>query len=141
MRGDGERMKDHANILIYARDELGGGSTYDGYQPHPELLKRVAALRPTAQLVVVSAAWSEDCRREVPRFARILERLPGWTAELRGDDAETRAELHVSKIPTFIVRDADSGEELGRIVETPESDRLEGDLLAIAERHPSRIIA
>ena len=54
------------------------------------------------------------------------------------DDA---GRLTVQKIPTFIVRNPDTGQELGRIVESPSSGTLEGDLLAIAEAHPSQILA
>ena len=134
-------MKDNTRLAIYARDELRGGFIYDGYRPRAELLEQVSALRPNAHVVVVSAARCKDCRREVPKFARIAERLPGWTVELRGDDDEPHGSLNVRAIPTFIVRDADSGEELGRIVEAPDSGSLEADLLAIAQRHPSRILA
>jgi hypothetical protein len=134
-------MKDNTKLVVYAREELDGGAAYDGYRPKLRVLRQVAALLPRAQVVVISGAWCSDCRREVPRFARIVERLPGWTVELRGDDAETRDVLNVRKIPTFVVRNPDTGEELGRIVESPESGSLEGDLLALAERHPSRLLA
>jgi thiol-disulfide isomerase/thioredoxin len=134
-------MKDNTKLVVYARDQLRGGMVYDDYRPKAHVLKQVVALLPRAHVVVVSGAWCSDCRREVPRFARIVERLPGWTVELRDDDAETRDVLSVRKIPTFVVRNPDTGEELGRIVESPESGSLEGDLLAIAERHPSRTLA
>ncbi len=134
-------MKDRTELRDYARGELGGGSIYDGYLPRGEMLARVAALLPRAHVVVVSGAWCKDCRREVPKFARIAERLSSWTVEVLSDDRETRDALEVRRIPTFVVRHPDSGEELGRIVESPESGSLEGDLLAIAERHPSRITA
>jgi len=134
-------MNDNTRLAVYAREELRGGTVYDRYLPRSQMLERVAFLLPRAHVVVVSGAWCSDCRREVPRFARIVERLPGWTVELRGDDLETRDTWKVRRIPTFVVRNPDTGEELGRIVESPESGSLEGDLLAIAERHPSRILA
>ena len=134
-------MKDNTKLVVYARDQLRGGMAYDDYRPKAHVLEQVVARLPRAHVVVVSGAWCSDCRREVPRFARIVERLPGWTVELRGDDAETRDVLNVRKIPTFVVRNPDTDEELGRIVESPESGSLEGDLLAIAERHPSRLLA
>ena len=134
-------MKDTTALRDYARSELGGGPIYDGYLPRSEMLARVRALLPRAHVVVVSGTWCEDCRREVPKFARIAERLSGWTVELLGDDRDTRDDLQIRRIPTFVVRNPDSGEELGRIVESPESGSLEGDLLVIAERHPSRITA
>lgn len=131
-------MKDITNLTIYAKDELRGGFVYDGYRVKTELLDRVRESRPRAHVVVVSAGWCPDCRREVPKFARIAERLPDWTVELRGDDQETRERLNVRAIPTFVVQDPETGEELGRIIESPESGSLEGDLLAIAARHPTR---
>ena len=134
-------MKDNARLILYARDELRGGFVYHGYRPKTELLDQVAARLPRAHVIVVSAAWCKDCRREVPKFARIAERLPDWTVELRGDEADTRERLKVRAIPTFIVQDPETHQELGRIIESPESGSLEGDLLAIAERHPSRITA
>ena len=134
-------MTDNATLIAYARDELRGGFIYDGYRPKIELLNDVAARLPRAHVVIVSAAWCRDCRREVPKFAKLIGRLPGWTVELRGDDAETRERLGVRAIPTFVVQDPDTSQELGRIIESPESGSLEGDLLAIAERHPSRITA
>lgn len=134
-------MKDSTELRDYARGELGGEAVYDGYLPRSEVLARVAALLPRAHVVVVSGAWSEDCRREVPKFARLAARLSGWTVELLDDDRDTRDALKVRGIPTFVVRNPDSGEELGRIVASPESGSLEEELLAIAERHPSRITA
>ena len=134
-------MKDQTRLAVYAREDLRGDPVDDRYRPKRHVLRQVVALLPRAHVVVVSGTWCSDCRREVPKFARIAERLPGWTLELRGDDAETRQLLKVRKIPTFIVQHPDTGEELGRIVESPESDALEADLLAIAERHPTRIIA
>ena len=134
-------MRNMTTLATYAQDTLRGGPVYDGYRPKTELIEAIVARLPRAHVVVVSAEWCKDCRREVPGFARIVERLPDWTVELRGDDEETRADLDVRAIPTFVVRNPDTGEELGRIVESPGSGSLEGDLLAIAERHPSRITA
>ena len=133
-------MKDNTRLAIYARDEL-DATEYAAYPPRLDVVRQVLALLPVARVRIVAAAWCKDCRREVPRFARIAERLPGWTVELLGDDAETRARLGIARIPTFIVEDEASGRELGRIVERPESGSLESDLLAIAERHPSQLMA
>ena len=137
---DEATMKDNTRLAIYAREEL-SADEYRAYPPGADTLRRVRALLPAARVRVVSAAWCKDCRREVPRFARIAEHLPDWTVELLGDDAATRAGLRIERIPTFIVEDAQGRRELGRIVERPSSGSLEGDLLAIAERHPSQISA
>ncbi len=121
-------------LATYARGELRGDAVYRGYRPKTTLIEDAASRLPKAHLVVVSAPWCPDCRREVPKIARIVELLPvGWTVELRGDDAVTRDELDVRAIPTFIVQDEPGGREIGRIIESPQSSEgLEGDLLAIA---------
>ena len=134
-------MRDFAKLVVYARQELGTGDEYERYRPVPETIRRIAALLPKAHVEIVAASWCKDCRREVPRFARIAERLPGWTIDLLGDDPATRERLAIKRIPTFIVRGAETGQELGRIVESPSGESLEDDLLAIAEQHPSQILA
>ena len=134
-------MKDFAKLVVYARDELGTGAEYDRYRPIPETLSRILALVPSAHVEIVSASWCKDCRREVPRFARVAEQLLGWTVDLLGDDQETRRRLGIQRIPTFIVRNPETGQELGRILESPQTGSLESDLLAIAEAHPSQLLA
>jgi thiol-disulfide isomerase/thioredoxin len=134
-------MKDYAKLVFYTRDELGTIEEYERYQPNRETTRRIAELLPGAHVEIVAAAWCKDCRREIPRFARLAERLNGWTIELLGDDPATRERLAVKRIPTFIIRGSADGPELGRIVESPSSGSLEADLLAIAQQHPSRILA
>lgn len=134
-------MKDFAKLVTYAHEELGTIDEYEGYRPNHGTVRRIAQLLPSAHVEVVGAAWCKDCRREIPRFAAILERLHGWTVDLLADDPATRERLAVKRIPTFIVRSAPGGKELGRIVESPTSDYLEDDLLAIATANPSQILA
>lgn len=133
-------MKDFAKLVTYARQELRTGDEYDKYRPKLEIIRQIVRLLPTAQVQVVGASWCGDCRREIPRFAAVAERLDGWSIELLGDDPATRERLEISRIPTFIVRSADGAQELGRIEESPSSGSLEDDLLAIAEAHPSQIV-
>ncbi|MCC7368379.1 MAG: thioredoxin family protein [Chloroflexi bacterium] len=134
-------MKDFAKLVTYAREELGAVHEYERYRPNHFTLRRIAELLPSAHVEIVGASWCKDCKREVPRFAAIAERLHGWTVELLGDDRATRERLAIERIPTFIVRAAAGGKELGRIVESPAGASLEDDLLAIAEAHPSQILA
>jgi hypothetical protein len=136
-----EHMKDFAKLVVYTRQKLGTGDEYERYRPVPETIRRIKQSLPAAHVELVAASWCGDCRRQVPRFAKIAEHLGGWTFDLLGDDAATRERLAIRRIPTFIVRNPETGEELGRIVETPSGDSLEADLLAIAEAHPSQILA
>jgi thiol-disulfide isomerase/thioredoxin len=134
-------MKDFAKLVIYTREELGTIDEYEQYRPRLDTVQRIKKLLPEAHVEIVGASWCKDCRREIPRFAALAERLNTWSVELLGDDKGTRERLSIARIPTFIVRASKGGKELGRIVESPASASLEGDLLAIAEANPSQILA
>lgn len=134
-------MKDFAKLVVYVRDDLGGEEEYARYRPRLDTVRRIAELLPAAHVEIVGAAWCKDCRREIPRFAQIARHLDGWSYAQLGDDAATRERRAIRRIPTFIVRTAPGGRELGRIVERPASGSLEADLLAIAEQHPSQLLA
>src|SRR4051794_35034662 len=70
-------------LADYARDALRGEGVYKGYRPRAAMLERIAHDLPQAHVVVVSGSWCGDCRREVPKLARIMELLPAtWTTEL-----------------------------------------------------------
>lgn len=134
-------MKDFGKLVTYTRDELGTIDEYEQYRPRLDTIQRIKQLLPEAHVEIVGASWCGDCRRQIPRFAALAERLSTWSVELLGDDKATRERLGVKRIPTFIVRATKGGKELGRIVETPASGSLEEDLLAIAEANPSQILA
>jgi len=137
----GVAMKDYAKLVTYTREELGTIAEYDQYHVKGETLRQIASLLPNAHVDVVGASWCGDCKRQIPRFARIAEHLSGWTIDLLGDDPATRERLSIKRIPTFIIRATAGGPELGRIVETPSGGSLEADLLAIVKEHPSQILA
>lgn len=126
-----------AALEAYARGELRGEPILRGYRPKTGVLREVSERLPRAHLVVVSRPSCGDCRREVPKMARILEHMPdGWSVELRGEDQATTEEFNIQAVPTFIVLPERGGVELGRIIESPDHpDGLEGTLLEIAERH------
>lgn len=122
-----------AALVDYAQAALRGGAIYRGYRPRASLIEAARASLPAGHIDVVSAPWCGDCRREVPKVARILQDLPDWTVRLVSDDDPAAGELGVRAIPTFVVRDGCDGRELGRIVESPSSpDGLEGDLARIS---------
>lgn len=134
-------MKDYTRLVVYVREELRGGDEYDEYRPRLDTVRQIARLLPDARAKIVTDTTSPDCRREVARFARILEHLAGWNTTIVEDDPGVRQRFAISQIPTFIVRSPETGREIGRIVRGPTSGRLEDDLLTIAEQNPSRILA
>lgn len=87
---------------------------------------------PKGKLVVVSAHWCPDCRRNVPRMAKITTRLGSeWKVVVEDRDADgVRERYNIRKIPTFIFYD-ENGDEIQRIIENPKYITLEDDLLRI----------
>jgi hypothetical protein len=134
-------LKDYARLVVYVREDLGGGHEYDEYRPRLDTARQIAALLPEARVKVVTASQNAACRREVARFARILKHLDGWSTTIVEDDPSVRQRLAITAIPTFIIRSPETGREIGRIVRGPISGSLEADLLTIAEQNPSRILA
>jgi thioredoxin reductase (NADPH) len=118
-------------LLDYVREEPAYQQAYAAYVPDDSLLQRVKALRPHALVKVVAASWCPDCRRNIPKLARISERLAGWEFRLVELGTPEAQALRVRAIPTIAVFDAESGRELGRIVEEPRYGSLEQDLLEI----------
>lgn len=109
-------------------------SVYKNYKINDKITD-VNSLLPNGKMVVVSAYWCPDCRNNVPKMTKISESLQGWTFEIMDrDDTGVKEKYSIRKIPTFIVF-KDSGEELGRIIENPESDSLDIDLLNIVKRN------
>jgi thioredoxin reductase (NADPH) len=120
----------------YVEHDPGFARVYENYHPNLGVIEQVSAKLPEARVVTISATWCPDCRRNVPRLARIAEHLPNWKFEIYPREEEARArELGIRAIPTFIVYQ--DGKELGRIVENPAFGSLEVDLWEIAKKGAS----
>ncbi len=117
------------------------------YEPSPDLVKALAYTKHDVTVTCVLGTWCSDSRREVPRFWKLLDLMDVPDLELvmiavgRTDAPEAvlwleengiapgyRERFDIELVPTFIV--TENGEEIGRIVETPEIS-LEADLAAI----------
>ncbi|MFW9917720.1 MAG: thioredoxin family protein [Candidatus Thorarchaeota archaeon] len=124
----------HTSLLEYIQQDRIFVRMYELYSPNLELLNALKAKLPYAKIIVISAYWCPDCKRNVSRMARIAEYLPDWDFEVYSRDTDTiPKELGFVKIiPTFVIRDA-AGKELGRIVENPKLSSLEEDLMSIAK--------
>jgi hypothetical protein len=135
-----------ANILEHFPDwplELAG------WEPDSASLAVLADLQAPVLVRGVLGTWCHDSQREVPRFWRMLDLLPAATplslemigVGRSGDDKASaalarlgfgdrfREENGIEFVPTFIVLDED-GNEVGRIVETPQVGLAE-DLVAL----------
>ena len=108
---------------------------YEAYQPDTTVLRRIVELQKTAHVLTPSRYTCPDCARNLPAMARIAEHLPGWTWEVFDSDTneDRKAELGITRIPTFILYESKGGRESGRIVENPITGSLEQDLLRIVQ--------
>ena len=114
----------------------------DAYSPELADVRAIAALPRPAVLEVYFGSWCSDRRREIPRLLAILEAagpLPLKTRfygidRTKKEPARTVAKIGLERVPTFVLRV--KGEEIGRIVERPQTT-LEHDLALIVGRMPA----
>jgi cyclophilin family peptidyl-prolyl cis-trans isomerase len=109
------------------------------YQPKPEVLEILASAKLRYRITVALGTWCSDTRDQVPRLLKVLavlgERAPFEAPRLIGTDRTKRAPAslfpfgEVELSPTIVV--SIEGHEVGRIVETPTSGSVEGDLVRI----------
>jgi cyclophilin family peptidyl-prolyl cis-trans isomerase/HEAT repeat protein len=109
------------------------------YTPRPDLLARLATAKLRYRVTVAMGTWCSDTREQVPRLLAVLsalgDRSPFEAPRLVGTDRSKRASAalypfgEVELSPTIVV--SIGGHEVGRIVETPTSGTVEGDLVRI----------
>ena len=117
----------------YVKQNPGYVRVYESYEANLGLIEEIRAAMPAARLVTVCEYWCGDCRRLVPRMARIADFLPGWEFEMHPWDGERRNKpWQIRAIPTFILFLGDT--EIGRIVENPQFGAIEQDLQAIISK-------
>lgn len=111
----------------------------EGYIPERSVIEALRKIERPVTVVIFHGDWCPDCRREVPRFKKILEAAanPQFTVveyqvnPQKQDVLGKFRDYQIQKVPTFIFLDGER--ELGRIVETPK-ENLEKDFLTIVGR-------
>ncbi len=111
---------------------------FGSYEPDMEVVSSVESSDGLADvtITIVMGTWCSDSRREVPRFYKIFENLDYNIEHIQLINVDTKKEakgtivskLDIERVPTFIF--SRNGEEIGRIIETPE-ESLETDMLKI----------
>ena len=109
---------------------------YDDYQLNDSLVKLLSSHLSDIDITVVFGSWCSDSEQQVPHLYKILDKA-GYDESKLSIIAVNRQkmaeevqieDLQIAYVPTFIIyRD---GQELGRIVESPD-DTLEEDLWKI----------
>jgi len=109
---------------------------YKNYVPDEQFIKQLSNVEGNIDIVLVLATWCHDSEVQVPRFYRIMDEAnlaDDVITVICVDGNKTAGELNIDHlkielVPTFIFYRG--GEEIGRIVETPETS-IEEDMWGI----------
>jgi dipeptidyl aminopeptidase/acylaminoacyl peptidase len=121
------------------------------FEPDPAIIGEIANYMHDVEITVLLGTWCSDSRREIPRLWKILDEIgypadevtlyavgsSRFTSEMPIPDEllewsiRIKEQYGVERVATIIFYRG--GEEIGRIVETPEAT-LEGDLLVIISK-------
>ncbi|MFN3873521.1 MAG: thioredoxin family protein [Ignavibacterium sp.] len=111
---------------------------YNSYQPDYETIDQLEGKLDDVTITIVIGTWCSDSREQIPAFYKILDDLnyPSDKVTLICVDREKKGlsneadDLNIELVPTIIFYR--NGEEIGRIIETPQ-ESLEKDLLGIVK--------
>ncbi|MDP2423832.1 MAG: thioredoxin family protein [Bacteroidales bacterium] len=114
---------------------------YDRYYPDSVAILKISKLPKDYTITIVLGSWCGDSREQVPRFLKIIDLLgiDSKTLRIIGTDRQKLAltidisHLNIIRVPTFIF--FRTGNEVGRIIETPETT-LEKEMLKIITSQP-----
>lgn len=104
---------------------------YNGYTVKEEVVQFIGQNKDSVHIKVFMGSWCSDCRREMPHFYKIVEMANFTDFEVFQLDRKkqsadgTELQYDIRRVPTFVFLKA--GNEIGRIVETPEKT-LEEDI-------------
>lgn len=109
---------------------------YNSYQPDYETIDQLEGKLDDVTITIVMGTWCSDSREQIPAFYKILDELnyPSDKVTLICVDRKKKGlsneadGLNIELVPTIIFYR--NGEEIGRIIETPQ-ESLEKDLLGI----------
>lgn len=112
---------------------------YQAYTPCRETIRALETSIYEYSIVIVLGTWCHDSQQQVPRFYKLLDQLDYETTFVKNiclDKDKKAADLDITAlniewVPTFIFYNGD--EEIGRIIETPESS-LEEDTFRIVTK-------
>lgn len=112
---------------------------FNAYAPIDSIMKNLKEnISGALKVKVVLGTWCHDSQVQVPRFFKVLEKLPvkkenisiiavNTSKETPGKDISY---MNIEKVPTFIFYL--NGFEMGRIIETPQKS-IEEDMLELME--------
>lgn len=115
---------------------------YSNYKPKSSVIRKIKPKQKIIEIVIVLGSWCSDSKEQLGRFYKILDKLNFNENNLKlicVDQSKKAREIEISefeikRVPTFIF--LKTGEEIGRIIETPQTS-LEEDVLMILSSNNS----
>ncbi len=106
---------------------------YQDYDADKQYIEKINGITGNVDIVLVLGTWCHDSKEQVPRFYSLLDdaKVPDDIITVICVDKDKSGgklsieHLRIERVPTFIFYRG--GEEIGRIIETPEST-LEQDM-------------
>ena len=140
-------FKDGVNMLYgeISREDLfseypAWEENYEDYQPDSLVIKSIPSPNPNLKVEIFLGTWCSDSRREVPRFFKIVDeskfvdkqRVKIWAVDRdKSLDSDLTEKRKIVSVSTFIFYRNNT--EIGRIVEMPENENIESDILMIVQ--------
>jgi thioredoxin family protein len=117
-------------------------SQMENYQPKSEAVAALKTNNTDTSLTIALGTWCPDSKNYVPKLLKALSAAGNKQIKVKilgidrqfHDPMETIQQRRLINVPTVIVERG--GREIGRIVETPASDTMEEDLVAILAGKP-----
>jgi hypothetical protein len=113
---------------------------YDDYQPDSTIIASLSTPHSELKIEIFLGTWCSDSRREVPRFFKTVDlskivsmnQIKLWAVDRdKSLDSGLTNEREIVSVSTFIVYRNDN--EIGRIIEQPDNENIETDLLFIIQ--------
>jgi hypothetical protein len=140
-------FRDGVNMLYgeITRDELFSEypawlDRYTDYQPDTTIIQAMSSPHPDLRVEIFLGTWCSDSRREVPRFFKTVDasnfiendQIALWAVDRdKSLDSGLTSKRGIVSVSTFIIYRNDS--EIGRIIEMPDNENIEADILQIIQ--------
>jgi hypothetical protein len=138
-------FKDGVNMLYgeITRDDLFSEypvwyDNYVDYKPDSTVIRSLSIPHPGLKIEIFLGTWCSDSQREVPKFYKIVDeskfiengQIKIWAVDRNKSlDSGLTDERGITNVATFILYMNEM--EIGRLIEEPEHDNIETDLLSI----------
>jgi hypothetical protein len=138
-------FRDGVNMLYgeISRDDLFSEypawlDRYTEYQPDSTIIQGLSSTHPDLRIEIFLGTWCSDSRREVPRFFKTVDvsnfvkndQIKLWAVDREKSlDSNLTEKRGIVSVSTFIFYRNES--EIGRIIEMPDNENIEADILQI----------